>query len=103
MGNKNFCTNLGLELEAWKKTVQHIVSKFESKSGAAKAGVLENIEDIHMLVEDLQARIDQLEQTCSLDGFDDIEKQREIDIRYQLNVRDADEAVAAIGGGNFGG
>ncbi len=105
MGSKkaNFCTSLRTELEAWLDTVNHIVEKFESKPGHAKAGVLENIEDIRILVEDLKGRINQLEETCSLDGFDDIVKQREKDVKAQLNVRDADQAVGTVGGGNLGG
>lgn len=103
MSAKNFCENLKSELAAWKNDVSGIVKKFESLPGHAKAGVLENIEDMRILVEDLQDRISQLEETCSLDGFDDIIKERENDMKARINVRDADEAVATIGGGNFGG
>jgi predicted mannosyl-3-phosphoglycerate phosphatase (HAD superfamily) len=103
MSSETVCTNLKLELNAWKDSVAEIGKKFESQPGYAKAGVLENIEDIHILVQDLQNRIDQLEETCSLDGFDDVNKQRKNDIQYQVNLRDVDQAVATIGGGNFGG
>jgi predicted mannosyl-3-phosphoglycerate phosphatase (HAD superfamily) len=103
MSAESVCTNLKLELNAWKENVSKIAEKFESQPGHAKAGVLENIEDIHILVHDLQNRIDQLEETCSLNGFDDVRKQQEIDKRYQVNLRDADSAVSAISGGNFGG
>lgn len=103
MSAKNFCTNLKLELSAWKDSVSEIVQKFESHPGSHKVGVMENIEDMRILVEDLQDRINQLEETCSLDGFDDINKQRQDDLRYHINVRDADQAVSTISGGNFGG
>lgn len=103
MSAESVCSNLKLELNAWKENVSRIAEKFESKPGHAKAGVLGNIEDIHILVQDLQDRIDQLEETCSLTGFDDVNKQREIDMRFQVNPRDADSAVSAISGGNFGG
>ena len=103
MSSKNVCTNLKLELNAWKENVSKIAEKFEAQPGHAKAGVLENIEDIHILVQDIQNRIDQLEETCSLNGFDDVKTQQVKDIRYQVNLRDADAAVSTIGGGNFGG
>jgi len=103
MSAENVCNNLKLELNAWKENVSKIAESFESRPGSAKAGVLENIEDIHILVQDLQNRIDQLEETCSLNGFDDVRKQQEMDIKHQVNLRDADTAVATIGGGNFGG
>ena len=103
MSSEHICNNLKLELNAWKENVSKIAEKFEAQPGHAKAGVLENIEDIHILVQDIQNRIDQLEETCSLDGFDDVNKQRKNDIQYQVNLRDVDQAVATIGGGNFGG
>ena len=103
MSSENVCTNLKLELNAWKENVSKIVEKFEAQPGYAKAGVLENIEDIHILVHDLQNRIDQLEETCSLNGFDDVKTQQDKDIQFQVNLRDADTAVSAISGGNFGG
>ncbi len=103
MKSVNVCNSLKSELKAWKESVSEIVNKFESKPGYAKADVLENIEDVNILAHDLQNRIDQLEETCSLNGFDDVKRQQEIDVTYQLNVRDSDVAVATIGGGNFGG
>ncbi len=42
MSSKNFCNNLGLELDAWKEKVAEIVQKFELKPGYAKAGVHEH-------------------------------------------------------------
>ncbi len=103
MSSKNFCTNLGTELEAWKNSVDEIVEKFEARPGYAKAGVLENIEDVRMLVSELEDRVNQLKETCSIDGFDDVSTERKNAIKYQINVRDADQAVATLGGGNFGG
>ena len=50
MSAENVCNNLKLELNAWKETVSKIAESFESRPGSAKAGVLENIEDIHILV-----------------------------------------------------
>ena len=103
MSSENVCTNLKLELNAWKENVSKIVEKFEAQPGYAKAGVLENIEDVHILVHDIQNRIDQLEETCSLNGFDDVKSQQDEDIQYLVNLRDADAAFATISGGNFGG
>jgi hypothetical protein len=103
MSTKNFCKNLGTELEAWKTSAEEIVKKFEAKPGHAKAGVLENIEDIRILVEDLQGRIHQLGETCSVDGFDDVVTERANDVKSQIDVRESDSAVSTIGGGNFGG
>lgn len=103
MRSENMCNNLKLELSAWKENVSRIADKFNYQPGYAKVGVMENIEDINMLVQDLQNRIDQLEDTCSLNGFDDIKKQQKLDMQFRVNVRDADAAVAAISGGNFGG
>lgn len=103
MSANNFCENLGTELQTWANTLAAIAEKFESRPGHAKVGVMGNIEDIRMLVEDLRDRIQQLQQTCSLEGFDDILTERERDLRAQINVREEGEAVSTIGGGNFGG
>lgn len=103
MAANNFCSNLKAELSAWKDSVEQIVNKIEAHPGAHKVGVLDNIEDMRILVEDLQGRIAQLEETCSLDGFDDVITQQKADLKYRVNVRDADQGVATISGGNFGG
>lgn len=103
MSKKNFCNSLGTELEAWKNSVQHVVERFNARPGSAKVEVLEVIEDIRILATELEARVSQLKETCSIDGFDDINEERRTDLLAQINVRDADHAVATLGGGNFGG
>ena len=103
MSTKNFCKNLGLELNAWKDSLNDIVLRFETRPGYAKAGVRENIDDINILVQDLQDRISQLDETCSLEGFDDINTQRNLDLRSKLDVHDIDQAMATVSPGTFGG
>lgn len=103
MTTNDFCTNLRLELSAWRDSVDDVLKKFENVHGPEKARILGNVEDLQMVVEEFNERIEQLKDTCSVDGFEDIGTVRAEAEKSLPNVRDIDQAMAAIGAGSFGG
>ncbi len=103
MSGNDFCNSLRLELSAWRDTVDDVLKRFENINGPEKAKILGNIEDLHMVVEEFNERIEQLKETCSIEGFDDIATERHNYRNANPSVRDIDQAMAAISAGSFGG
>jgi hypothetical protein len=66
------------ELTAWKANVYDIVRKMEGLPGGAKEKFLSNIEDLHILITEMDDRIDQIRENCTPEtGIDDIRTDRE--------------------------
>jgi len=93
------------ELTAWKANVYDIVRKMESLSGGDKEKVLPNIEDLHMLITEMDDRIDQIRDNCTPEtGIDDIRTDKERFDKSLATLRvTAEEAMRGLGSGNFGG
>lgn len=105
MKARNCCKTMEAELTAWKANVYDIVRNIEKMPGGEKDKILPNIEDLHILIADMDDRIDQIRENCTPEtGIDDIRTEREafnVDIS-KLRVS-ADEAMQILGAGNFGG
>jgi len=101
----NCCKTMEAELTAWKANVYDIVRKMEALPGGAKEKFLSNIEDLHILVAEMDDRIDQIRKNCSPEtGIDDIRTDREKFDKALASLRvTADEAMRGLGGGDFGG
>ena len=101
----NCCKTMEAELTAWKANVYDIVRKMEELSGGAKEKFLPNIEDLHILIAEMDDRIDQIRQNCTPEtGIDDIRTDREKFDKALTSLRvTADEAMRGLGAGNFGG
>jgi len=93
------------ELTAWKANVYDIVRKMEELSGGAREKVFPNIEDLHMLIAEMDDRIDQIRDNCTPEtGIDDIKTDRELFNKSLGTLRvTAEEAMHGLGAGNFGG
>ena len=101
----NCCKTMEMELTGWKAIVYDIARKMEKLPGGEKEKILSNIEDLHILIADMDGRIDQIREDCTPEtGIDDIQTERkafDADIS-KLRVN-ADEAIQILGAGNFGG
>lgn len=101
----NCCKTMEAELTAWKANVYDIARKMEALPGAEREKVLPNIEDLHILIAEMDDRIDQIRKNCSPDtGIDDIrtDKMKFDQSLSKLRVT-AEEAMRGLGAGNFGG
>ena len=75
----NCCKTMEMELTGWKAIVYDITRRMEALPGGEKAKVLANIEDLHMLIAEMDDRIDQIRENCTPEtGIDDIRTDREL-------------------------
>jgi hypothetical protein len=93
------------ELTAWKANAYDIVRRMEQLPGGDKEKFLPNIEDLHIMIAEMEDRIDQIRDNCSPEtGIDDIRTDREKYDKALIKLRvTADEAMRGLGAGNLGG
>ncbi len=60
MKARNCCKTMEAELTAWKANVYDIARKMESIIGDEREKILPNIEDLHILIAEMDDRIDQI-------------------------------------------
>jgi len=94
-----------MELTAWKAILYDIFRKLDKLPGSEKGKILPNIEDIHILVEEMDARIEQVRESCTPDtGMDDIKTERDKFNHTLADVRmKTEDAMRVLGAGSFGG
>lgn len=94
-----------MELTAWKAIVYDITRKMETLPGDEKDKIRPNIEDLHMLIAEMDDRIDNIRSNCTPEtGMDDIQTERESFNAVATTFRvSTEEAMRGLGGGNFGG
>jgi DNA mismatch repair ATPase MutS len=101
----NCCKAMEMELAAWKATIYDIVRKMDKMPGRIKEKFLPNLEDLHILVEELDQRIDNIRANCTPEtGIDDLKSERD-KFTYslsELRVK-AEDAMKIVSGGDFGG
>ena len=93
------------ELTAWKANVYDIVRHMEELPGGEKEKILPNIEDMHILIAEMDDRIEQIRENCTPEtGIADIRTDREAFDKSLGRLRvTAEEAMKGLGGGDFGG
>lgn len=101
----NCCKTMQAELTAWKANVYDIVRKMELLPGGEREKIHSNIEDLHMLIVELDDRIEYIRDNCTPDTcMDDIRTEREEFDKHLGTLRvKSDEAMRFLGAGNFGG
>ena len=105
MKARNCCKTMEAEVTAWKANVYDIARKMEELPGGEKEKILPHIEDLHMLIAEMDDRIDQIREKCSPEtGIDDIRTDREKFDNALASLRvSADEAMQIMSAGDFGG
>jgi hypothetical protein len=64
MKQQEFCDAMGLELASWKAKIYDIIRKVDKLGTEERGKILANVQDMHMLVEDMETRIHELEREC---------------------------------------
>lgn len=64
MDVKDYCGAMGTELTAWKAKMYDITRRLDKLGTAEREKILPNVEDLHILIEDIGARIEQLRTEC---------------------------------------
>jgi hypothetical protein len=105
MKAKNCCKTMEMELTGWKAIVYDIARKMESLPGGQREQVRSNIEDLHILIAEMDDRIEQIREKCTPEtGMDDIQTERAAFNSSLSSLRvSTEEAMRGLGGGDFGG
>ena len=104
MKARNCCNTMQAELTAWKANVYDIVRKMEELPGGERERILPNIEDLHMLISEMDDRIEYVRDNCTPEtGMEDIRAEREDFDKHLASLRvKSEEAMQELGLGNFG-
>ena len=105
MKARNCFKTMEIELTAWKANVYDIVRKMEKMPGREKEKILPNIADLHILIAEMDDRIEHIRDNCTPEtGINDIKTERKAFDKHMTALRvKAEDAIDYIGGGNFGG
>ncbi len=61
---RDYCTNVTAELAGWKSKVDGVVSKLDHASTGDKERVVLEVNELHMLADELNDRIEGLNRAC---------------------------------------
>ena len=64
MDPKSFCDSLIIELTGWKAKTYDVVRKLDKMPSGDKQKVVPQVNELHMLIEDLEDRVHQLRSQC---------------------------------------
>ena len=64
MDVKDYCSAMGVELTGWKAKTYDVVRRLDKMGTTEREKILPQVEDIHILIEDMAARIEQLNKEC---------------------------------------
>jgi hypothetical protein len=105
MNATNCCKTMEMELTGWKAIVYDITRKMEELPGGEKSKLRANIEDLHMLIAEMDDRIDQIRENCKPETcIEDIQTERDAFNASLSTLRvNTEEAMRGLGGGDFGG
>jgi predicted nuclease with TOPRIM domain len=67
MDVKDYCSGLETEMTAWKAKLYDLTRKMDRLGTKEKEKVLANVEDLHMLLAEMNDRVQQLKTECPSD------------------------------------
>ena len=67
MDVQDYCKGMEMEMNTWKAKLYDVMRKVDSLGTAEKEKVLPNIEDLHMLLEEMADRVEKLKTECPSD------------------------------------
>ena len=96
----NYCDNVVAELSVWKAKVYDVVRRIDKVSSGDKAKLGNQVNDLHMFIEELENRIDRLRRECPTDWKSD---QIEMETKFTQLKRSYDTVGQSISPGDIGG
>ena len=67
MDVKDYCKSMETEMTAWKAKLYDVMRKVDKLGSAEKEGILANVTDLNMLLEEMSARVERLKTECPSD------------------------------------
>lgn len=61
----SYCGNVGAELMGWRAKLGTVVNEFDHIASGDKAKVIDQVRELHMILEELEDRIHRLKGECS--------------------------------------
>ena len=97
---QDYCRNVHIELSGWKAKVYDVVRKLDKVSTGEKAKVVDQVNDLHIIVEELEDRLSSLEKECPTEWSP---VRTEIQNKLQALGYKWEKAWKAYPGGFYGG
>lgn len=63
---KDYCNNVDKELSNWHNKLSSVVGKMDSMPSSVKQGMYEEINGLHIVMTEMDDRIDRLRNECSV-------------------------------------
>ena len=64
MDVRDYCGSLAIELSGWKAKMYDVVRKLDKVSSGDKQKVVPMVNELHMILEELDDRVDRLKKEC---------------------------------------
>jgi hypothetical protein len=97
---QDYCRNVHTELSGWKAKIYDIVRKLDKLSTGDKAKIVNQVNDLHIIVEELEERLSGLERECPTEWSP---VRTEIQNKLQTLGHKWQEAWTSYPGGFYGG
>jgi hypothetical protein len=97
---QSYCDNVVTELSVWKAKIYDVVRRIDKLSSGDKAKMGDQVNDLHMYVEELENRIDRLRRECPIDWKPD---QIEMETKFAEVRTTLDDVWKGLSGGDIGG
>jgi predicted nuclease with TOPRIM domain len=63
----DYCKNMEMEMTNWKAKLYDVTRKVDNLGSAEKEKILANVEDLHMLLQEMADRVENLRTECPSD------------------------------------
>ena len=97
---QSYCDGVVTELSVWKAKIYDVVRRIDKLSSGDKAKMGDQVNDLHMYVEELENRIDRLRRECPIDWKPD---QIEMETKFTQVRATLDDVWKGLAGGDIGG
>ena len=97
---QDYCRNVQIELTGWQAKVKEVVRRLDQVDNGNKSGVFSQVNDLHIILEELDQRVSQLEKECPTEWHP---AREEIQNKLQSLGYKWQEAWKDAVGGNVGG
>jgi len=97
---KDYCRNLEMELTGWKSKLYDVLRKMDKLETGKKEKMYEDVNALHILMTELEDRIDQLRSACPTEWSPE---RKEIAVKLKDLEKRYNDAASVLFDYDFGG
>jgi ABC-type phosphate transport system auxiliary subunit len=97
---QSYCDNVVTELSVWKAKIYDVVRKIDKVSSGDKAKLGNQVNDLHMVIEEIENRISKLRTECPMDWKPE---QVELETRFTQLKTKMNDVSKSLSPGELGG